>query len=437
MKKSIRILALCLALMLALSAFTGCSGNADVLMKVNDREASVNLYQLMLSIRKGEMAFAIVQGYGNANSSAFWDTVIDSASTTYDDYYTAEVLGKLKSYLAALALFDELGLTLPDSYVKAVDEEMKALVDEDGKGSKSKLNTILAEFGANYDILREYKLMVKEVEYLILSLYGQDGAKISSTLKEAYLKENYVAFKQILLSNFYYLYQTDKNGDDIYYNADGSIAYDTKNGTLKVENGESVYYHEDGKIAYNKEEGRRQPVLDEKGNQLTQSYTKEEMLDRMNQIIDLRDIAASGSAELFEKLRLAYSDEELGADYDGDTLNYLATNVSYSSISTSWKTLDTIAAKLEDMEIGELAIVQTDAGLHLLRKYPTETGAYADTRYTQWFSDSMYRIYDFNSNLMNALLNERIATYAAEITVDTALLDGLSLKSAPSNFYYN
>lgn len=437
MKKNTRFFALILALLMLVTAFTACGGKAEALMKLDGREVSVNLYELMLSIRKGEMAFAIVQGYGNANSSAFWDTVIDSTSSTYDDYYTAEVFNKLRSYLAALSLFDELGLSLPDSYIKAVNEEMQTLVKEDGDGSKAKLNAILAEFGANYDILREYKLMVKEVEYLILSLYGQDGSKISSTLKEDYLKENYVAFKQILLSNFYYLYKTDKNGDDIYYNADGSIAYDTKNGKAQVEDGVFVYYLEDGRIAYDKEIGERQPILDENGNHKTESYTNEQKLDRLNKALELRDIAEASSAEEFETLRLAYTDEELGADYDSDALSYLATNVSYSSISTTWKTLDTIAAKLAELEVGELAIVQTDAGIHLLRKYPTETGAYADTRYRQWFSDSMYRIYDFNSNLMNALLTERLAAYEARITVDTALMDGLSLKSAPSNFYYN
>ncbi|MBE6662352.1 MAG: hypothetical protein E7606_03610 [Ruminococcaceae bacterium] len=437
MKKARRFLALLLALLMLLATLTACGGKARTLMKVDDREISVNLYQLMLSIRKGEMAFAIAQSYGNANSAAFWGTVIDDTSSTYDDYYTAEVFNKLKSYAAALALFDELELTLPASYVKAVDEEMATLVAEDGDGKKAKLNSILAEFGANYDILREYKLMVKEVEYLIHSLYGQNGSKISAPLKEDYLKENYVAFKQILLSNFYYLFETDKNGDEIYYQNDGSIAYDTENGIRKVEDGAFVYYTEDGRIAYDKEVGRRKPVLDAKGNQVSQEYTKEEMLDRLNLALKLRDVAENESAATFETLRQSYSDEEFGNDYDADALNYLSTATSYSSISADWKTLDAIAAKLAELEVGELAILQTDAGIHLIRKYPVEAGAYADERYTQWFTDSLYGVYDFHGNLIDSLLTARLAAYEAEITVDTSLLKGLSLKSSPSNFYYN
>lgn len=438
MKKSTRILAFFFAILLLLSSLTACGGKQDAILTLDKNSISVNTYRLMLSIRKGEMAFAIAQSYGSANSEKFWGTVIDDSSTTYDDYYTAEVFEKAKSYLCALALFDELGLTLPDSYVKAVDEEMTALVEEDGGGSKAKLNSILAEFGANYEILRDYKLMVKKIEYLMLSLYGSDASKVSTAVKESYLEENYVAFQQILLSNFYYLFETDKNGDEIYYNGDGSIAYDTSEKSYAVpEGGKFVYYTADGRIAYDTVNGKRKPLTDEKGNQLTGNYTTAEMLDRLNLAINLRDTAAPGSAATFQKLRLAYSDEDLSAEEYHDTLSYLSTSVSYASISSSWSTLDTIAAKLATMEIGEVAIAQTDAGIHVLLKYPTEKGAYADERYSQWFTDSLYRIYDFNSNLTSALLTARIEDYGAQIEVNTDLLKGISLKNSPSNFYYN
>lgn len=438
MKKSTRILALVCAIVLLLSSLASCGGKAKALLTLDSQSLSVNTYRLMLSIRKGEMAFAISQGYGNANSEKFWGTVIDDSSTTYNDYYTAEVFEKAQSYLTALALFDELGLTLPNAYLKAVDEEMAALVSGDGEGSKAKLNAILSEFGANYDILREYKLMVKKIEWLILSLYGENASKVSSTVKETYFKENYVAFQQILLSNFYYLFETDKNGDEIYYNGDGSIAYDVQKAAYSTaENGKFVYYTADDRIAYDTENGKRKPLTDDKGNQLTERYTTGEMLDRLNLAINLRDTASQGSAPTFQKLRLAYTDEDLSGEEYSDTLSYLATNVSYASISPSWSTLDAIAAKLSDMGDGEVAIVQTDAGIHIVLKYPVESGAYADERYTQWFGDSLYRIYDFNSNLINDLLTTRLADYNAKIEVNTDLLNGLSLKTSPSNFYYN
>ena len=437
MKKFKRLLAFMLSLLMLLGTFVGCAGKAQPLMTLSEQTLSVNLYQLMLSIRKGEMAFAIAQAYGNANSENFWGTVIDSSSATYNDYYTAEVFEKAKGYLAVLVLFDELGLSLPVSYEKAIDEEMQALIDGDGDGSKQKLNALLAEFGANYDILKEYKTILKKTEILISSLYGKDGSKISTSLKESYLKENYVAFKQILLSDFYYLYKTDKNGDDIYYKNDGSIAYDTENGTAKPENGVFVYYTEDGRIAYDKENGKRAPILDENGEQKTAKYSNDQMIDRLNTAVTIRDIAENEEASVFESLRRAYSDEEFGNDYDSEALNYLGKTISYSAISASWNTLDQIAKKLSDMKDGEIAILQSDAGIHILRKYPTETAAYADSRYKQWFSDSVYGIYDFNTNLTNFLLNERLSAYTAQIETDTELVKQYTLKTSPANFYYH
>ena len=439
MKKYIRFLAFLLTILLLAASFVGCGeGKAKPLLRMGEHTLSVNLYQLMLSIRKGEMAFAIVQGYGNANSEKFWGTVIDSSSATYDDYYTAEVYEKAKQYLAAMALFDELGLTLPASYEQAIESEMQALVETDGDGSKQKLNALLAEFGVNYDILKQYKTMIKKTEYLILSLYGSDASKISATVKENYLGENYVAFQQILLSNFYYLFETDKNGDVVYYNNDGTIAYDTKNAhSVAPEGGKFVYYTADGRVAYDTANGKRKPLLDENGNQLTQKYTPTEMLDRLDLAINLRDTASNGSAPTFQKLRLTYSEEEIDDNEYSDTLSYLGTNVSYASISPSWSTLDTIADKLDEMEISEIAIVQTDAGIHILRKYPTETAAYADTRYKQWFTDSTYGIYDFNTNLTNSLLTARLSEYVAKMTTDTELLKQYTLKTSPTNFYYH
>ncbi len=433
MKK--RLLALLVAVLMLLPCFGSC-GKAEPLMTLDGQSISVNLYELMLSIRKGEMAYAIASSYGSPDSSRFWDTVIDSDSTTYNDFYTASVLKKAQNYLSALALYEELGLTLSKADTNAIDAEMKSLLEEDGEGSKSKLNAALAEYGANYDILLEYKQLTRKISQLATHLYGQNGSKLSPSVKNEYYEQNYVAFKQILFSNFYYLYQTDKNGDDIYYLDDGSIAYDTEKGTRVPEGNTFVYYHEDGSIAYDRVNGKRSPVTDKDGVAQTATYTNDEMLDRLNLAIDLCDIAEGEDASAFESLRFAYSDEELAKDHDANALNYLSTAVPYSSIASSWSTLDAIAEKLAAMKIGETAILQTDAGIHILRKYPLEAGAYDNDDYTQWFTDSTYLIYDFTANLVNSLLASRLDPYAARIEMNEALLEGLDLKSVKPNYYY-
>ncbi len=432
-----KLLALLLAALMLLASFAGCGKTPAALMTLDDVSISVNLYELMLSIRKGEMAYAIASSYGSYDSTRFWDTVIDENSTTYNDFYTASILKRAENYLCALALYDDLGLSLPASELDAVDAELKTLIDEDGEGSKSKLNALLAEFGANYDILKEYKLLTRKMSHLATSLYGKDGSKLGTDVKESYYKENYVAFKQILLANFHYVYKTDKNGDDIYYNDDGSIAYDREKGKPVPENGVFVYYTEDGRIAYDRQNGKRSPVTDKDGVHQTALYTNDQMLDRLNHAIELCEIAEGESAEFFETLRFAYSDEELADDYDKEALSYLSKSVQYTSIASTWSTLEAIAEKLATMKDGEVDILQTEAGIHILRKYPLESGAYENSAYAQWFTDSTYLIYDFTSNLVNRLLTVRLAEYESRVTLDESLLSGLDLRSVKPNFYYH
>ena len=112
MKKSTRILALIFAFVMLLSCLASCGGKAEALMTLEEKALSVNLYQLMLSTRKGEMAFAIAQTYGNANSEKFWGTVIDGSGRTYDDHYTGEVFDKAQSYLAPMLIAAGAALVL-------------------------------------------------------------------------------------------------------------------------------------------------------------------------------------------------------------------------------------------------------------------------------------------------------------------------------------
>lgn len=432
--RTVKYLALLLALVMFLGSFAACGASEKAVFTLGEHSLSINIFELMLSIQKGNMAYAIASTYGDYNSEEFWGTVIDTSSTTFNDYYTYAIYGKAERYLCAMALFDELSLVLPESRIEAIDKEMAAFVKNDGEGSKKKLNAILAQYGANYDILREYKIMEAKVRYLAENLYGEGGSKIGAAVKDEYYEEHYVAFKQILFSNFYYVYKTDENGDDIYYLDNGSIAYDTEKGTATLVGDKLVYYTEHGKIAYDTVNGKRSPVLDKNGRATTKKYTTDEMLDRLNLALSLRDIAEGDSAETFETLREMYSDEELGADFDPSALNYLATNVDYQSISSAYGVFDTLASKLDTLAVGELAIVQTDAGIHLVRRYPLESGAYSNSAYSQWFVDSTYAVYDFTGNLINELLTTRLSEYEEKLEVDLELLGSVSLKDAVPNY---
>ena len=182
----IKITALALALLLLLATAVGCA-SGKALMKVDGVSMSVNVYELMLSLQKGNMAYMINYWYGDVNSEEFWSTVVDENSSTYDDYYTAAVYKKAQNLVAAAALFDEMGLSLPASRIEKIDADIEAYVEE--LGSKKALNTALSAYNVNVDMYREYKLLEAKSAYLAETLYGSDGSKIGAMLKENYLMQ--------------------------------------------------------------------------------------------------------------------------------------------------------------------------------------------------------------------------------------------------------
>ena len=425
MKRMIKLAAALLVVLLLVTA-VGCAQGSS-LLTVDNNTMSVNVYQLMLSIQKGNMAYMINYWYGDVNSEEFWSTVVDEDSATYDDYYTAAVYKKAKNLLAAATLFDELKLTLPASVEEKIDADIDALVKE--LGSKKALNSALSAYGVNVDMYRDYKILEAKSTYLAEHLYGADGSKIGAMLKEQYLNENYVAFRQILVANYYYVFETDNNGDVIYYTSNGSVAYDTVKGSPKLENGAFVYYTEDGKIAYDTVTGKPAPVLDSNGEQKIASYSKEEMLERADLAVDLRDMAGNSEA-VFETLRDMYSDEA----EENEGLCYLATNVDYASVGLA--VMDKITDALKDLEVGEIAIVSSDYGYHVVRKYANEEGAYGVKENAEWFTDSSYGVYDFMNNLENSLFLKRIAPYVERVTTDDELLASVTIKQVAPNYNY-
>ena len=242
-----RILVLALACILIVVGICGCSSKGKTLMSVDGEKMSINTYMLLLSRMKGNLASSYAFG-NQAKLDSFWDTVIDAKSGgTYNKYYTSIVLDNAKTYLAALALFDEMGLKLPESTLDEIDAEIDTLILSDGNGSKANLNAKLAEYGANVDVLRDAYIMEAKIALLNDTLFGVGGALIDASNYERYYKENYVKFRHVFLYTTEVVYETDSNGDDIYYSnlSDKIIAYDTS-ATQKLD--------EDGSLVKDKKE---------------------------------------------------------------------------------------------------------------------------------------------------------------------------------------
>ena len=252
-----RIIAFALACLCIVLSFSGCANKSKPLLELEGNEISVNLFELYLSRMKGTLCTTTHFGSA-AKKPEFWDTIVDAYDkTTYNTVYTDMVLDTAKSYLAALALFEERGLELPDSYIEEIDSELESLVDNVADGSKTTLNSILAEYGANYDVLREAYIIEAKIAYLREDLFGVNGDKVGANLIEEYYQQTYARFKQVFFYTYDYVYETDENGDNIYYTEDGKVSYDTTKTLKKNAKGEQVYDENGDRVyVYTDENGK-------------------------------------------------------------------------------------------------------------------------------------------------------------------------------------
>ena len=117
MKKTIKITALALCLVMLICAFAACA-EVQPLMTYGEKTLSVNVYQFLLSRMKGTLGY---YGY-EVGSESFWKTVVDMQGTTYDQYFCDIVKEQAIMYLVADVMCDEQGLSLSAEQEAKIDE---------------------------------------------------------------------------------------------------------------------------------------------------------------------------------------------------------------------------------------------------------------------------------------------------------------------------
>ena len=195
---------------------------------------------------------------------------------------------------------------------------------------------------------------------------------------------------------------------------------------LKDKNGDVIYVNDDGKIAYDKVNGKRNPMLDENGNQLTREYTKDELIKASDRATLILEQAEENNYTLFDKLVESYGEDDGMTDYKN---GYFVTRES------NYDSPEVIEALFE-MKEGEIKRVDSEYGIHLVMRYELTEGGYADNDNADFFVSSNTGTYVFMSDLKQMLLAEYIKPYLEKIVVDEAALVGIDIKSVGANFYY-
>lgn len=435
--------ALSVALVIAMLALTlvSCVGTGKPLLKLDKNELSVNLFELYLSRMKGTLCTTNYFGE-TAKNDDFWETWIDIyEKKTYNTHYTELVLENAKSYLAAVAAYEELGLKLPKSYIEEIDAELSELVENEANGSKAAFNAILSDYGANYDILREAYIIEAKIAHLREELFGKNGSKIGANIIDEFYQNNYARFKQVFLYGYEFLYEEDENGDVIYYRNDNSkISYDTTqsaklnaDGSYALDkNGDRIYVYTDAngneRIAYKKTDAKSQQIFDKEGNPAIRYFEDggKEMQMLNSDANFILGEAKTGDFIGFDALVKEYNQEDGSKDYP---------NGYYVSKNTSYEAIEVIEQVLE-MEVGEVRKIHTDYGIHIVMRYELEDGAYTFEENEDLFISTKTGTYIFIPELIDELLYEYVKEYRERITVDENLLDSVDIKRAGINFYY-
>jgi hypothetical protein len=364
------------------------------------------------------------------DTESFWNTIISVQGGTYNDYFCHTVQEEAKMMLIKLYLFEEVyKLELPSNYYDTIDEYIGDALDLLHDGSKPAFNSKLAEYGVNMDMLRENYIMEDKIDYLKLHLSKQTG----DTARDEYYQKNYVRFRQILLPLYEYLYETDENGDTvyykegtdrIYYDMDGVTKKGTDGKTIVDGNGDTVYYTEDGKIAYNTKKGVTRGIDKDKDG-----YTDYKMLDKesaqlvKDQAEKLKEVIEAGDFSTFEDYGKKMSEEALWSAYPNGM--YINKNKNYSIAY-----LDDMQEALTNMAVGDIALIEADNAYHLIMKYEIEAHGYKNDANKDWFEE-------FEDEVVSEILDAMCQKYMDQVKVNTEAWEkAMDMKTIGSNTDY-
>ncbi len=427
-----RIACLVLALMLCAGALVSCADAVkDPIMEYDGQKISLEMYEFMLSRMKGSLAR---EGIDTSSTSEFWGEMHGDTGLTNEQYYNKTVIDTCKNYLAALVIFEEEGMTLSDTTLAAIEEEINFYIEYDGKGDEEKLDLILQKYGTTTEGLRKIYEIEAKYNAVVAALYGSEGSQIAGNVKDEYYKENYHRFKQILVSNFYYKDEVDENGDTVYfdpetgkpiYDAEGSYRYNEKEERLLDEYGVAIRFGEDGKRLYDTEKGKPAPEKDANGRAVEYYYTNEEMAEREAKAKELLSSIGKGNFSAFEAEIPNWELYEGADEYCPE--GYYLSDIENGAYDD---TMNAILAALKETQVGEVRLVESVNGYHLIMKYALDAGKYENSEYARWFTE-------FNSSLTSKLFMDKCGKYFDKIELDDDnIAKAKSIKSVGQNYDY-
>ena len=94
------------------------------------------------------------------------------------------------------------------------------------------------------------------------------------------------------------------------------------------------------------------------------------------------------------------------------------------------------ALALFDMEVGEVRMVSSDYGIHVMMRYELDEGAYQNEENEYSFLNQQTGLYSFMDSLINQVYASYLQPYAERVAVYEDRLTGVDMKSVNANSSY-
>lgn len=250
----------------------------------------------------------------NQDSTEFWEYAYSDPSypsaKNLGDVMKEQIIQSVKRMLAAEALFDYYNLSLSKTQKNDIDKAIRDLVNSDKYGkSSSRLNDTLAKYSINMDILKEIRTIEKKYNVLREYLFTGKSAT-ENTFSDDELKTAYL--------ETYYSYVRVKH-----------ILITTVS-DKKDENGNTI------------------------------EFTEEELAEKKAYADDIYAQIKSGKA--LEEFYDVTDDPGNNAKNNPDGYFFTYNEGYYSEFETA----------AFEMKEGEVRVVKTDLGYHVMKKYSIE-----------------------------------------------------------------
>ena len=381
-------------------------------------EIPLSFYELMLSRTKASIA----REMGTENLDSFFAAESNVKGKTNEQYYNELVLESCKYYLAALYIFEDEKIKLPQSYYDQINQDVQDCIDiEYIAGSEERLNEILSEYGVDIESYKDAFITHSKYEYLHTALYGDDGSKIGAAVKQSFADRHYHRFKQIIIPSYYYVYETDENGDNMYFDpSTGLPKFDTENGKyvmgddnnyIRDSYGIKIAFDTEGNILYDKVNGVIKIADD-----TTYNYEGEALEAQREKAMEIASSISPKNFSAFEAKAEANVVSVLDMDANAVS-DYYVSDIDQASYVGKYAYMNDLYLAIKDMGNGEVKMVETQYGFHVVMKYEIEDGAYEDSENEIWFEN-------FNSVLVTEVFSNKCASILSDITVNEENLKG-------------